>query len=157
MRQIGVLAVSATAILAAGTMSADAFGGHGGGRGFGGGHGGYGPGLAFGLAGAGLGYGLGYGYGGYYPGYAYGYGDPGYYGYGAYNDPGYGYGDTGYGVGYAPQYSRPLQTGRSSAMGGFGKYCATPVKTCTLYNPSSIGADCSCKVSVGRARGNVAP
>ncbi len=175
MRRIGVLAVAAAAILAAGTMSAAAFGGHGGGHGggghggsggghggFAGGHGfgggfhggGYGRGFGYGLAGAGLGYGLGYGYGAYdYPDYADGYGDPGY-SYGAYGDPGYAYGDAGYGVDYAQP---GLRTGRSAAIGGFGKYCSTPVKTCTLYEPSSIGGGCSCKVSGGRAEGRVTP
>ncbi len=36
-----------------------------------------------------------------------------------------------------------------------GDYCATPVKTCLLYNSSWIGNGCSCKVYDGYARGTV--
>jgi len=177
MRHIGVLAVSAVAILAAGTLSAEAFGGHG--HGGGRGYGGFGAGLGLAAIGAAsaYGYGNGYGYGGWggYPGYAYGdsgygngaYGYPGAagYAYSSYGAPNYsngdsGFGNSGFGLDFAspsPQYSPGLTTGRSAAYGGLGKYCSTPVKSCLLYEPSSMGAGCSCKVSGGRARGNVTP
>jgi hypothetical protein len=208
MKPIGILALSAAAILAAGTMTADAAP-HGGGGHFGGGgaahfaaphagggnfgaarvgaanvgggnfaaaqvqggnfgtrsgysfaRSGFGRGAGLGLAAAGAGYGLSYAYGGYgygaydYPGYAYGYGDTGY----GYSDPAYAYADGGDGVNYAdaPQYS-PLRTGRSAAYGGLGRYCTTSVKTCALYEPSPVGAECSCKVPGGRAPGDVTP
>ena len=38
-----------------------------------------------------------------------------------------------------------------------GAYCATPVRTCQLINPSYIGAGCSCRVTGGRARGTEVP
>jgi len=61
----------------------------------------------------------------------------------------------------------PLMTGRSVAVSGPesypvpggvagpGHYCATPVKTCLLYEPGWLGTGCSCKVPGGRARGFV--
>jgi hypothetical protein len=107
--------------------------------------------------GLGLGYGVnaGYGYGGDGYGYGGGYGyDGGDY---AYDYPAYG--DPTYGPG--PQYSlneddsAPVQYGRSAAVAGSS--CSTPVKVCTLYQPSYVGVGCSCRVPGGRARGSVIP
>jgi hypothetical protein len=39
--------------------------------------------------------------------------------------------------------------------GPIGGYCATPVRTCQLIEPSVIGGGCSCRVAGGRARGTV--
>jgi hypothetical protein len=47
----------------------------------------------------------------------------------------------------------PLVTGRSVAVSG--NYCATPEKTCLLYEPGWVGTGCSCKVYGGYARGSV--
>ncbi|WGJ15451.1 hypothetical protein QEV83_04010 [Methylocapsa sp. D3K7] len=83
-----------------------------------------------------------------------------YYGY----NYGYGY-PYGYGVGTglaalataplaaAAAVTEPLVTGRSVAASG--NYCATPVKTCLLYEPGWLGTGCSCKVNDGEARGTV--
>ncbi|WP_084144068.1 hypothetical protein [Methylocapsa acidiphila] len=49
----------------------------------------------------------------------------------------------------------PLMTGRSVAVGGYGNYCATDMKTCLLYDTAYLGTGCSCKVPGGRARGLV--
>ena len=76
------------------------------------------------------------------PYYGYGYGYP-------YNN-GYGY---GYGTGLAALATAPLMTGRSVAASG--DYCATPEKTCLLYEPGVLATGCSCKVPGGRARGTV--
>jgi len=77
---------------------------------------------------------------------------------------GYGY-PYGYGVGtglaalataplaVAAAATAPLMTGRSVAASG--NYCATPVKTCLLYEPGWVGTGCSCKVYDGQARGIV--
>ncbi len=67
---------------------------------------------------------------------------------------GYGYGyPYGYGAGLAALATAPLMTGRSAAVSG--NYCATPVKTCLLYEPGWAGTGCSCKVYDGYARGIV--
>ena len=87
--------------------------------------------------------------------YAYGYGYPYTYG--------YGYGAGLAGLATAPlalgaAVTEPLMTGRSvavSAAAGSGNYCATPVRTCLLYEPGWLGTGCSCKVYGGRARGFV--
>ncbi len=72
---------------------------------------------------------------------------------------GYGYGyPYGYGAGLAALGTAPLMTGRSVAISpaaGSGNYCATPVKTCLLYEPGWLGTGCSCKVYDGYARGTV--
>ncbi len=65
---------------------------------------------------------------------------------------GYGY-PYGYGTGLAALGTAPLMTGRSAAVSG--NYCATPVKTCLLYEPGWLGTGCSCKVYGGHARGLV--
>ena len=55
----------------------------------------------------------------------------------------------------------PLVTGRSVAVGavavgaGSGNYCATPVRTCLLYESGWLGTGCSCRVYGGYARGFV--
>jgi hypothetical protein len=51
----------------------------------------------------------------------------------------------------------PLATGRSVAIGQWGSYCATQVKTCELNHASFIGSGCSCRVPGGRAQGSVVP
>ena len=83
-----------------------------------------------------------------YYGYNYGYGYP------------YGYGlGTGLAtlatapLAVAAAATAPLMTGRSVAASG--NYCATPVKTCLLYEPGWVGTGCSCKVYGGQARGIV--
>jgi hypothetical protein len=60
---------------------------------------------------------------------------------------------------FAPQVvpAAPVVTGRSVATGGIGDFCATPVKTCQLVQPSYVGGGCSCRVPGGRARGSVTP
>lgn len=85
----------------------------------------------YGLA-AGLGLGL-LGAGGYY--YGGGYDEPGYYGPGYY-DPGY----------YRP---RPYVYESAPARYPIGRYCATPQKTCLLYDPSEVGLHCSCRAPRG--------
>jgi hypothetical protein len=50
-----------------------------------------------------------------------------------------------------------VQTGRSVATGEFGRYCATPVKSCELLHASMVGGGCSCRVADGRAHGHVTP
>jgi hypothetical protein len=84
-----------------------------------------------------------------------------YYGYGY----GYGYPYYGYGLGTglaalataplaaAAAVTEPLVTGRSVASSG--NYCATPVKTCLLYEPGWVGTGCSCRVYGGHERGTV--
>jgi hypothetical protein len=69
--------------------------------------------------------------------YGWRYGERPYWGYGRY--------------GYGGPVTEPLVAGE--AVGG--DYCATPVKTCLLYEPGVLGTGCSCKVSGGRARGVV--
>lgn len=75
---------------------------------------------------------------------------------------GYGYG-SGLGLGLAAlataplalaaDATAPLMTGRSVAASG--NYCATPVRTCLLYEPGWLGTGCSCRVYGGHARGTV--
>jgi len=47
--------------------------------------------------------------------------------------------------------------GGYAGFGGIGGYCATPARTCQLFDPAPIGTGCSCQVSGGRARGVVSP
>jgi hypothetical protein len=54
---------------------------------------------------------------------------------------------------FATAATAPLVTGRSVAASG--NYCATPVKTCLLYEQGWVGTGCSCKVYDGEARGTV--
>ncbi len=85
-----------------------------------------------------------WGGGGWWPGYgaaAVGLG----YGVGAW---GYPYDGGYYGYDDYPAYSTVIT-------GALGDYCATPVKTCRLYEPADVGASCSCKVGGGRAGGFV--
>jgi hypothetical protein len=163
-----------------GRIGGGGFGGRGiGGGGFGGGfrqpgmaprqfgggfRGGMRPGFGGGAWRAGVarpGWGGGYGWRGRYayPARYYGYGRRGYYPYAglaaglalgaAASYPYYGYGYGGYDYPAYPAYeSYPVR----AELGG---YCETRVKTCTLINPSSIGAGCSCRVAGGRARGIV--
>ena len=90
--------------------------------------------------------------------------------------PGYPYANQHYGNGLgavgaiatapltlAADVTTPLVTGRSVAVSaaagpdvaGPGNYCATPAKTCLLYEPGWLGTGCSCRVYGGRARGFV--
>jgi hypothetical protein len=71
---------------------------------------------------------------------------------------GYGYGLGLAGLATAPltlaaDITAPLVTGRSVAASG--NYCATPVRTCLLYEPGWLGTGCSCRVYGGRASGVV--
>jgi len=71
---------------------------------------------------------------------------------------GYGYGLGLAGLATAPlavaaDVTAPLVTGRSVAASG--NYCATPVRTCLLYEPGWLGTGCSCRVYGGHARGFV--
>ena len=109
-----------------------------------GGWNGWGWGWGGGLVGLGLGYGLASGWD--YP--YYDYWDYPYGGYTPYYAPGYA---------YATPVPGPLVTGRSVATGGIGDFCATPVRTCQLVQPSYVGGGCSCRVPGGRARGSVTP
>jgi len=163
MRHIRLLALSTAAILAAGTVSAEAFERYRYGE-FGDGLFGendfFGQALGNGLASIGLATsGIGYSYSNGYPFYGatYGYNTyatPIYYP----QPPAYVYTKVDYGMNSTSMPSRYLVvTGRSAAIGGFGRYCSTPVKTCMLYEPSMMGGGCSCKVEGGRSRGNVTP
>ncbi len=79
------------------------------------------------------------------PGLGYGYGNSPYYGSG-YRYNSYGMSSYGYARPYYVGTSGtlyPVVTGRSAAIDGFGKYCATPIKTCLLYEPSVLGNGCS--------------
>ena len=88
--------------------------------------------------------------------------------------PGYPYAYVPSGVGLGPlgaiatapltvaaDATAPLMTGRSVAVGavavgaGSGNYCATPVRTCLLYELGWLGTGCSCRVPGGHARGFV--
>ena len=91
------------------------------------------------------GYGYPYGYDYDYPGYWFN-GDYGNYGY---DTPAY---DYSYGVsyGYGPDiYAQG--SGQNSgayapyASAQFGQYCHTPVKSCLLHSPGTLGASCSCR------------
>jgi hypothetical protein len=55
--------------------------------------------------------------------------------------------------GYSPGPTAPLVTGPRVAADGI--YCATPVRTCLLYEPGWLGTGCSCRVPGGYARGMV--
>jgi len=82
--------------------------------------------------------------GGVHRGASHGYGARGYAGY----DQAYGWG--GYDDG---AWSGPAAAGYVDvALGG---YCATPARTCALYSPAQLGADCSCRVPGGHAHGAV--
>jgi hypothetical protein len=87
-----------------------------------------------------------------------GFGYP-YYGYG--NAYPYGYGLAATAAGLPPiaaaAATTPLVTGRSVAIGEWGNYCSTPIRTCALRHASYVGEWCSCRVPGGRARGTVAP
>jgi len=78
----------------------------------------------------------------------YAYGDP------AYSDPNYA-GGTQYSSDDNDSDAAPVQYGRSAAVAGYS--CSTPVKVCTLYQPSYVGLGCSCRVPGGRAEGQVTP
>jgi hypothetical protein len=91
----------------------------------------------------------------WYPGYPY-----------AYEPNGYGLGLAGLvtaPLAVAADVTAPLVTGRSVAVSavagpgvaGSGNYCATPVKTCLLYESGWLGTGCSCRVYGGYARGFV--
>jgi len=89
----------------------------------------------------------------WYPGYPY-----------AYEPNGYGLGLAGLAtapLAVAADVTAPLVTGRSVAVGavavgaGSGNYCATPVRTCLLYESGWLGTGCSCRVYGGYARGFV--
>jgi hypothetical protein len=54
-----------------------------------------------------------------------------------------------YGSSWGMAASTPLVSNQS------GNYCATPVKTCLLYEPGWLGTGCSCMVPGGRERGIV--
>ena len=71
----------------------------------------------------------------------------------------YGHRYYSYGYGY-PGYYHWGYAGAMPAVGvisepASGDYCATPEKTCLLYEPGWLGTGCSCKVPGGRARGTV--
>jgi len=165
MRHIGALALSAAAIITAGTVSAEAFDRYrdgGLGVGFFDGIDFFGQTVGYDLAGAGLAVsGAGYRYSDGYPYYGstYGYNTyaaPTYYYYA--RQPAYIYASSGYAMNGTAMPSRYLVvTGRSAAIGGFGRYCSTPIKSCMLYEPSMMGNGCSCKVQGGRSHGSVTP
>lgn len=54
-----------------------------------------------------------------------------------------------------PYYAEPYYAAPVSS--GIGEYCRTPVRTCKLINPAELGVGCSCRVSGGRAYGEVVP
>jgi hypothetical protein len=147
-------------------------GGYGGGmrqpgmapRAFGGGgyRGGVRPGAGPGWRGGVVRPGVGYGWRGRgaYPGRAYGYGRRGYYPYagaaaGLALGAGalYPYYNEGYDYPVYESYPVPVPV----PVGGLGRYCETPVKTCQLINVAQVGGGCSCKVTGGRSRGTVVP
>lgn len=84
-------------------------------------------------------FGDGYDYNTYYPGYDYDYysGSPAY--------------------AYPAEEYYPAQS--YSYGGQAGNYCATPQKTCQLYDPAPVGVGCSCRApgGEGRYRGAVVP
>ena len=60
--------------------------------------------------------------------------------------------------GWDDYYSSPyIGVGYDVGYGGIGGFCATPVVTCQLLDVAPIGTGCSCRTSVGRARGVVSP
>jgi len=95
-----------------------------------------------------------------------GWGYPGYYGRGW--NSGWGWGAAGLAAGtilgaaaaapyYYDSYLYPYgyRVYTAPVSGPIGGYCATPVRTCQLIEPSVIGGGCSCRVAGGRARGTV--
>ena len=91
-------------------------------------------------------------------GLAYGWRHGAHYGWYGHRHYGYGYG-SGSGYGY-PGYYHWGYAGAMPAVGvisepASGDYCATPEKTCLLYEPGVLATGCSCKVPGGRARGTV--
>lgn len=94
----------------------------------------------------------------FYPGYGYNTYDP-YYSDGYYDQGGYGP-DYGYEPAYQAPVGGPYQSGPSYSYGSQqGNYCATPQKTCQLYQPAEVGIGCSCRApsGQGRYRGTVVP
>ncbi len=89
--------------------------------------------------------------------YSYGYGYPGYYHWG------YAGATPVVGVTSVPASGDYYHWGYAGAMPAVGvvtepasgDYCATPVRTCLLYEPGVLATGCSCKVPGGRARGTV--
>lgn len=61
------------------------------------------------------------------------------------------------GSAYPPPPESVVVTARSVGTESIGLHCSTPVKTCVLRRASGIGADCSCKITGGAARGTVSP
>ncbi len=64
--------------------------------------------------------------------------------------------DPYYGTGYTIR----AYPGPASTFGpAYGNYCATPQKTCLLYQPAEVGLGCSCRAPAGRPRfrGEVVP
>ena len=72
-----------------------------------------------------------------------------------YYDPGYGGYDPYYPAAGPIYYPEPTY----ESDGPLGDYCATPQKTCQLYDPAPVGIGCSCRAPAGqpRYRGQVAP
>jgi len=68
---------------------------------------------------------------------------------------GYGYGYPYYGYGAAAGLATLAATPLPASGNYSGNYCATPEKTCLLYEPGVLGTGCSCKVPGGRARGTI--
>lgn len=57
--------------------------------------------------------------------------------------------DPYYGTGYTIR----AYPGPASTFGpAYGNYCATPQKTCLLYEPAEVGLGCSCRAPAGRPR-----
>ena len=65
---------------------------------------------------------------------------------------GWGWDTWDYGWDYPGYY---YDSGPAYASGYLGAYCATPARTCQLYEPAPVGIGCSC--SGGRYRGTVVP
>ena len=63
----------------------------------------------------------------------------------------------GLGAGYGYPYGGYGSVYDEPDVGETGAYCATPVRTCLLINPSYVGGGCSCRITGGRARGAVVP
>lgn len=61
---------------------------------------------------------------------------------------------------YGSGYTIRAYPGPASTFGpAYGDYCATPQKTCLLYQPAEVGLGCSCRAPAGRPRfrGEVVP
>ena len=71
------------------------------------------------------------------------------------NRGGYPYRNYGFGLGYPYYGAYGFAGGVTAPVAADGNYCATPVKTCLLYEPGWLGTGCSCKVPDGHARGTV--